>query len=195
MTGITRQLAEFAANLKPKDIPEEVVARTRLLILDITGIMVRARHDAESTPSMMGAIQRLGLNQGRYLVLGDPTGYASSAAALINGTLAHSLDFDDTHAAASLHSSALYKEGRASKAEVLRLTKKEKSQNSRWMLWADLMKRVFQEDVSCCVRCGGRMELRAVVIRPPATLKVLEGLVRSERGRDPPGEVTGWGSE
>jgi 2-methylcitrate dehydratase PrpD len=106
MTGITRQLAEFAANLKPKDIPEEVVARTRLLILDITGIMVRARHDAESTPSMMGAIQRLGLNQGRYLVLGDPTGYASSAAALINGTLAHSLDFDDTHAAASLHSSA-----------------------------------------------------------------------------------------
>ncbi|HIF69593.1 MAG TPA: hypothetical protein EYQ29_09875 [Candidatus Lambdaproteobacteria bacterium] len=195
MTGITRQLAEFAANLKPKDIPEEVVARTRLLILDITGIMVRARHDAESTPSMMGAIQRLGLNQGRYLVLGDPTGYASSAAALINGTLAHSLDFDDTHAAASLHSSALYKEGRASKAEVLRLTKKEKSQNSRWMLWADLMKRVFQEDVSCCVRCGGRMELRAVVIRPPATLKVLAGLVRSERGRDPPGEVTGWGSE
>jgi cell division inhibitor SulA len=127
--------------------------------------------------------------------LGDPTGYASSAAALINGTLAHSLDFDDTHAAASLHSSALYKEGRASKAEVLRLTKKEKSQNSRWMLWADLMKRVFQEDVSCCVRCGGRMELRAVVIRPPATLKVLAGLVRSERGRDPPGEVTGWGSE
>jgi hypothetical protein len=60
---------------------------------------------------------------------------------------------------------------------------------------ADLMKRVFQEDVSCCVCCGGRMELRAVVIRPPATLKVLEGLVRLERGRDPPGEVTGWGSE
>jgi hypothetical protein len=34
------------------------------------------------------------------------------------------------------------------------------------------------------------MELRAVVIRPPATLKVLEGLVRSERGRDPPGRET-----
>ena len=31
MTGITRQLAEFAANLKPKDIPEEVVARTSVL--------------------------------------------------------------------------------------------------------------------------------------------------------------------
>ena len=76
----------------------------------------------------------------------------------------------------------------------LRLTRKERGE-SRWASWAWLMKRVFQEDVSCCVRCGGRMELRAVVIRPPATLKVLEGLVRSERGRDPPGEVTGWGSE
>ena len=32
--------------------------------------------------------------------------YVPSAAALINGTLAHSLDFDDTHAEASLHSSA-----------------------------------------------------------------------------------------
>ena len=106
MTGITSRLAEFSADLKFEDIPEEVVTRTRLLILDITGIMVRARHDAESTPSMIGAVQRLGLNQGSSLVLGDPTGYVPSAAALINGTLAHSLDFDDTHAAASLHSSA-----------------------------------------------------------------------------------------
>ena len=48
------------------------------------------------------------------------------------------------------------------------------------------MKRVFEEDVGCCVNCGGRMELRAVVIRPPATIKVLDGLVASMCGRDPP---------
>ena len=39
-------------------------------------------------------------------VFSDKNNYAPSAAALINGTLAHSLDFDDTHAEASLHSSA-----------------------------------------------------------------------------------------
>ena len=39
-------------------------------------------------------------------MLGDARNYAPTAAALINGTLAHSLDFDDTHAEASLHSSA-----------------------------------------------------------------------------------------
>ena len=84
----------------------------------------------------------------------------------------------------------MYKEAEGSKVEVLRLTKKEQSQKSRWMLWADLMRRVFHEDVGCCVRCGGGMGLRAVVTRPPATLRVLAGLVCSERGRDPPGEVT-----
>src|SRR5205807_939375 len=36
----------------------------------------------------------------------DTSGYTPPGAAMLNGTLAHSLDFDDTHAAASLHASA-----------------------------------------------------------------------------------------
>ena len=32
--------------------------------------------------------------------------------------------------------------------------------------------RVFAEEVGCCVNCVGRMELRTVVIRPPAAIKV-----------------------
>ena len=67
----------------------------------------------------------------------------------------------------------MYKEKKA-KPENLRLTKKEQSEKSRWVLWAELMKRVFAADVCVCRNCGGRMELRAVVIRPPATLKVLK---------------------
>ena len=106
MTGITRQLAEFAAELSYDDLPAEVVQRTKLLIYDITGVMVRARHDAESTKSMIAAVERLGLASGECSVFGDRRAYAPTAAALVNGTLAHSLDFDDTHAAASLHSSA-----------------------------------------------------------------------------------------
>jgi len=86
------------------------VERTKLLILDTAGIIVRARHDAESTSSLISAVERLGLKGAgsnvNCSVLGDDATYAPTAAALINGTLAHSLDFDDTHAAASLHSSA-----------------------------------------------------------------------------------------
>jgi 2-methylcitrate dehydratase PrpD len=106
MTDITRTVADFVADLTYGDLPQEVVERTKLLIFDITGVMIRARHDAESTPSLISAVERLGLASGDCSVPGDARAYAPSAAALINGTLAHSLDFDDTHAAGSLHSSA-----------------------------------------------------------------------------------------
>ncbi len=102
----TKILASFVANLRYKDLPAEVSERTKRLILDITGIIIRARHDAESTPSLISAVERLGLTEGICSVMGDQRSYAPSAAALINGTLAHSLDFDDTHAAGSIHSSA-----------------------------------------------------------------------------------------
>jgi len=103
---VTRELADFAAGLRYPDLPHEVTERAKRLILDLTGIIIRARHDAESTPSLIAAVERLGLADGRCSVFGDARSYAPTAAALINGTLAHSLDFDDTHAEASLHSSA-----------------------------------------------------------------------------------------
>ena len=106
MAGVTEKLAVFASDLEYEDLPAAVIERTKMLILDITGIMVRARHDAESTASLIRAVSRLDLDGGSCSVLGDSATYAPPAAALINGTLAHSLDFDDTHAEGSLHSSA-----------------------------------------------------------------------------------------
>jgi 2-methylcitrate dehydratase PrpD len=103
---VTRQLAAFAASLRYADIPPEVAERTKRLILDLTGIIIRARHDAESTPSLIAAVETLGLADGNCSVFGDVRSYAPPAAALINGALAHSLDFDDTHAEGSIHSSA-----------------------------------------------------------------------------------------
>lgn len=104
--GITGQLASFVAELEYDAIPDEVRERAKRLILDLTGIVIRARNDAESTPSLISAVERLGLAQGKCSVMGDARSYAPTAAALINGTLAHSLDFDDTHAEGSIHSSA-----------------------------------------------------------------------------------------
>ena len=43
---------------------------------------------------------------GAATAIGDPERYTAPGAALINGTLAHSLDFDDTHARGSIHASA-----------------------------------------------------------------------------------------
>ena len=106
MAGVTEKLAVFASDLEYEDLPAAVIERTKMLILDITGITVRARHDVESTASLIRAVSRLELTGGSCSVLGDSATYTPPAAALINGTLAHSLDFDDTHAEGSLHSSA-----------------------------------------------------------------------------------------
>ena len=106
MTNITEKMAEFCENIKFEMLPEEVVKRAKLLILDTVGIIIRARHDAESTKSLISAVNKLDLNNGNCQVFSDKNKYVPSAAALINGALAHSLDFDDTHAEASLHSSA-----------------------------------------------------------------------------------------
>jgi 2-methylcitrate dehydratase PrpD len=106
MENMTEKFAEFCQKLTYEDLPPEVIKRTKLLILDTVGIIIRARHDAESTSSLVSAINKLEMSNGSCQVFSDEKNYSPSAAALLNGTLAHSLDFDDTHAEASLHSSA-----------------------------------------------------------------------------------------
>ncbi|MEM7404842.1 MAG: MmgE/PrpD family protein [Pseudomonadota bacterium] len=104
-TAITNTLAEFAASLRYEDIPAEVSERAKQLLLDITGITVRARFDVDSTDPMRAALERLQM-RGDSVVIGDTLALSPTAAALLNGAMAHSLDFDDTHAAGSIHSSA-----------------------------------------------------------------------------------------
>jgi hypothetical protein len=57
--------------------------------------------------------------------------------------------------------------------------------SSRWAPWATLLWRVFGTQGWLCPTCGTQMTLRAVVVRPPATIRVLRGLHRAARA--PPG--------
>ncbi|MCC7483706.1 MAG: MmgE/PrpD family protein [Burkholderiales bacterium] len=106
MTAITRELAAFVSGISFDALPAELAGRVKALVLDTVGIALRARHEAESTPSMVAAAGHLGFGGGACTVIGDAAGYTPPGAALLNGTLAHSLDFDDTHASGSLHPSA-----------------------------------------------------------------------------------------
>jgi 2-methylcitrate dehydratase PrpD len=106
MISVTRELAEFASRISYDTLPVEVRERVKALVLDLVGIALRARNEAESTGPMVAAVRRLGLAEGSCAVIGDAARYAAPGAAMLNGTLAHSLDFDDTHAPGSLHPSA-----------------------------------------------------------------------------------------
>ena len=92
MTAVTRKLAEFVAGLSYETLPVEVRDRVKALALDLVGITLRARNDAESTPAMVSAAALLGLTKGSCTVIGDGNGYTPAGAAMVNGTLAHSLD-------------------------------------------------------------------------------------------------------
>jgi len=104
--GVTSQLSAFCANIKLADLPPDVVTRARYLLLDLVGNIVRARHDAESTASFVATARAMGMANGNFGVFGDSARYTPTGAAFLNGALAHSLDFDDTHAAGSLHPGA-----------------------------------------------------------------------------------------
>src|ERR1700692_2415924 len=107
MANETATLAAYVANLKFEDIPREVLARAKVLALDFLGSAIRARRDAESTPSLLKMLETLALDgNGQSTVFGDSKTWTPAVAALLNGALGHSLDFDDTHADSSLHASA-----------------------------------------------------------------------------------------
>ena len=69
MTDVTRILSEFAADIRYDDLPAPARARAKLLVLDMVGIALRARHDAESTPSLIGAAEQLRLAAGQGTAL------------------------------------------------------------------------------------------------------------------------------
>src|ERR1700727_1551220 len=107
MADETATLAAYVADLRFDDIPPEVRERAKVLTLDFLGSAIRARRDAESTPSLLKMLEALALDsKGESTVFGDAKSWTPAAAALLNGALGHSLDFDDTHADSSLPPSA-----------------------------------------------------------------------------------------
>jgi 2-methylcitrate dehydratase PrpD len=107
MAQETATLAGYVAGLKFEDIPPDVLDRAKVLTLDFLGSAIRARRDAESTPSLLKMLEGLSLDgEGEATVFGDSKSWTPAVAALLNGALGHSLDFDDTHADSSLHPSA-----------------------------------------------------------------------------------------
>ena len=97
----TRELVEFCAQLSPRELPAEVVDRTRYLLLDYLGVAIRGSQ-AESSAPVYKMIEKLGA-QGCASVIGTSLRTLPGFAALANGTAAHAIELDDTHNAGSIH--------------------------------------------------------------------------------------------
>lgn len=106
MSGVTDQLADYCAGIRVADLPADVVGRTPLLLLDLLGCIVRARTESAAVPALFKATGALGLDHGLARVFGVAQTFGPAGAAFLNGALGHALDFDDTHAAGTLHPGA-----------------------------------------------------------------------------------------
>jgi 2-methylcitrate dehydratase PrpD len=101
---LAHTLAEFAANTQLDALPADVVHSVEQRILDTLGICLAAKHFGLADG--VAAIVDCWNGRGEAGVIGGAMRAPAPHAALINGTLAHSLDFDDTHLPSVLHPSA-----------------------------------------------------------------------------------------
>ena len=100
----SERIVEFALNLKRADVPPDVLDLAKAHLLDVMGIALAAsRFDIGD--AVLQAAQTLGQGS-EATAIGSGMRLPAASAALVNGVLAHALDFDDTHIAGIYHASA-----------------------------------------------------------------------------------------
>jgi 2-methylcitrate dehydratase PrpD len=101
---LAEEIANFAYTNTFDRLPEEVVDSVRKRILDILGICVAAS-SLDTSRSAHEFVAYQGGNE-QANAIGMNRRVPAAMAAFLNGVLAHSLDYDDTHLPSVLHPSA-----------------------------------------------------------------------------------------
>src|SRR5687767_3688516 len=101
--GTTERLAHFAVATKFDDLPESVVHAARRSMVDSIGVMVAG----SSHPAVETLVATLtGTADGGHLVVARDETLDIVNATVVNGVMAHVLDFDDTILPTRCHISA-----------------------------------------------------------------------------------------
>jgi 2-methylcitrate dehydratase PrpD len=102
--ALAAQLGTIVTELSWHDVPEPVGAVAKLHVLDALGLALAAT-GMDFGHAIHRAGQRFGHGDEAH-ALGFGTLLPTPSAALVNGTLIHGLDFDDTHIGAIYHATA-----------------------------------------------------------------------------------------
>lgn len=100
---LAQQLAAFADDARA-GVPDDVVASVRQRVLDVLGLCVAAA-PLPTSATVAGLVAHQG-GVAEATAVGLDARVPASQAAFLNGVLAHSLDFDDTHLPSVLHPSS-----------------------------------------------------------------------------------------
>lgn len=101
---LLQKVSEFAARSRDDGIDRELLQDARRRVADIVGIALAAS-GMEPARIVGEVVEGWGGNP-QASIIGKAKRFPTAGAALINGTLAHALDYDDTHLPSVLHPSA-----------------------------------------------------------------------------------------
>ena len=101
--GISERIANWASTLTFDDLPDEVIERSKLFLLDCVGIAF-ASTQFDFSRSALAALTSLD-GGGSHPVVGLRQRMSLRDATVMNGILMHGLDYDDTHVGAVCHAS------------------------------------------------------------------------------------------
>lgn len=105
MTTLARSLARRLLELRDRPLPAEVAQAAMLHFTDALGVGLAASRSTAGRPYVLLS-EQLALG-GPCSVFGSGRRASAADAALMNGGLIHSLEFDDTHTGSIMHGSAV----------------------------------------------------------------------------------------
>ncbi len=94
-SGLTKRLAAFAASVKFEDLPDEAVSKLKMIILDVLGTTLAANTLGEGVKELL-KVARAGGGAPESAILGFGEKVPALTAALVNGGMAHALNYDDS---------------------------------------------------------------------------------------------------
>lgn len=139
MPSLTETIGDFAASMRDRPVPDEAVPVVRTGFTDCIACMIAGRNEPV-VGIVRGELASVDDGRGARLALGAERA-AAREAALVNGTAAHALDYDDV--ALSAHPSAvlvaaLLAEGEALDASGMQLIR---AYLAGYEIWAECARR------------------------------------------------------
>jgi 2-methylcitrate dehydratase PrpD len=104
--SLARQVADFVVGAPLDDLPEHAWDRALKAVVDTVGVLVAGAGSEVGGP-ITGYATADGPGRGACPVLGSPLRLSREQAALVMGTFAHALDYDDVDATLPGHPSAV----------------------------------------------------------------------------------------
>lgn len=122
-TPLARQLADWSRTITVDDLPADVLAATKLRVLDVIGLAIAGSQTDFGRSTRQGAVALSPRGPATIVATGDRV--AASYAAFANAALAQALEFDDTHNESIVHMSSPAVAAALALAQTRRITGRE----------------------------------------------------------------------